>query len=443
MAMVDMLRESYDESEECSSIRASFTSDMHPKYQLEASSPCLMKMDRSFSLCQHLQNEVRSIQNVFSQFHCDIQSVRDQANSAQDEVTSLRADLASASSRFDDFCKDHSRSCMSVADIQASISHCQETMLVMDESRKMLSTKLDSVAREQSQCKHDQQRLHDKVELLSVGEIRGLQQELANMRVVVEQARKEQSILAESACSNSCSLRDARNDVEQCVGEIKKLTTFSNILDDRLNKAGKCIQIMQSRHGDIDTRLAKMDERSDTMQVKLYGYEERFRVATDSTRALQKEAEDRRNQIDRISGEVNRIMEVFDESMKLVSQNQTQIGALKAAYEKFQGRMNLIHHEVTELSKDTQELQAVSEQRALSLPSIEPTSPEPFMSSRCEKWSVSSAASTTAASPTSSRAVSIASVAPHTCRPKSQNAFRGSPSPLRLGSPQIAEKAWA
>lgn len=444
----------FPESEESRSRYASEAASEPLSPRTRCSEPCsprLMKVDQTFSLCQNLQHEVRSIQSAFStmsfelqQTRDEIQSVRDKADSAQDDVQSLRKDFASQGARLDDIFKDHSRTCVSVADLQATILHCQETMLVMDESRKMLSTKLDSLVQDQKQSRHDQKIWHENADVFSKTAVRDLQQDLENTKSRVEQAWKEQCSLAESARSNSDALRDVRNDVEQCLSEIKKGTTFSSILETRLNKAGKGIQTIHSRQADLDTQLTRMNERCDTMQVRLHSYEDSAHVAVESRRAIERETDERRIQMENISGEVTRVIELLDESMKMVSQNQSQIGNLKAAYEKFQGRVNLIHHEVKELAKDTQDLHAgVSEQRALSLmlPSIEPTSPEACMSSsRCDKWSVSSTAST--ASPTNSRPVSIATVAPCFSRPKSQNTSRGTPPPLNLGSPKYPEKAW-
>jgi len=312
-----------------------------------------------------------------------LQNLREKSMQTHDEVHGLQVGLADSNANLDKLSKELGRVGDATQQLQMSDQQTKDKLMVLEEAKKMVDTRLDVFYRDMQQAKDSDKTLRDTIERHVNEDVRTLRKELANTNLTVNQiiAEHRQSVKLER--ENRDSLRDARVEIERVLNEVKKSSTVTNILENRLASTAKGLQQSWNKCSELTDAMVKLAECYDKTKARVVDAEGLIKEVGTAGKHMQESVDQVQRQVEQNSDRLAQALKVLDDEGTATEDMRHQINSLKQGQANYARKVSSLQQEVSEVQKMSMAVKAgLKEQSSLLLPNIHLDSPEALAASQ-------------------------------------------------------------
>jgi len=337
-----------------------------------------LTQSQTVQMCQALQAEIRSVESVLAEVQRDLQHTQEHLQNLQekstqtyDEVHTLQVGLSDTNINLDKVSKELGRVGQATQQLQVSDQTTKETLTVLEESKKLVETRLEVITKDVLLGKETDQRLQDIVDRQINEDLRVLRKELANTNLTVNQTITEHKQTQMIGRENREALRDARVDIEKVLNEVKKANTVTNILENRLSSTAKGLQQSWSKCAELSDSMVKLAECYDKTKARALDNEGQIKEFVTFGQRTREELVQAVRQVEHNTDRLSQAMKKIDEAESATEDSRHQINNMKQVQQNSLRSFNALKGELNEVKQRQADIRgAIKEQSSMLLPNI-------------------------------------------------------------------------
>jgi len=334
---------------------------------------------QTVQMCQHLAVEIRSVESVLNEVQRDLQhtqehlqNLRVKSTQSYDDVHSLQVGLADTNINLDKVSKELGRVGQATQQLQVSDQDTKEKLTLLEETRKMVDTRIDAIAKEVMSTKEIDRRLQEAIERHINEDLRVLRKEVANTNLAVNQVVMEVKQSAAYGRENRDAIRDSKVDVEKVLNEVKKANTVTNILENRLASSAKGLQQSWAKCAELSDAMVKLAECYDKTKARVIDAEGVMKEISTFGRQTQSGLDEAMRQVEQNTDRVTISLKSLGDNSSAIEDVRHQLNAVRQGQQNGMRQVTSLKNELVDVKQTAYAVQgALKEQSSMMLPSIQ------------------------------------------------------------------------
>lgn len=222
---------------------------------------------QTVSMCKHLMNEIRSLQQKHEDLEKDfyhandgqsgLRAMLDETNS---DVRSLKEGLDAANSAVDALRKDGGRSTSNILKLLAGHEQTNESLAAVREAQKVNNTKLQKIEQDLTNTTGLATNLQDAIEKRVLIDISALQDELSKTNHFVNKLHEEEQSTKTNLQDERKNLRATNKDLQTLRDDLTNTNTVVHIVETRLADNTNGLKAARATLDELGSFVQKVDQ---------------------------------------------------------------------------------------------------------------------------------------------------------------------------------------
>jgi len=337
-----------------------------------------MSQAQTVAICQHLQNEIRAVEarvgelgREFAHSNEYVQTLKSRSTDSHDDIHNLQVSMANTNASLEKLFSEHSRTCINVAELQASDLTMKNKVVLLDEANRLSDTTVEMLQREFKAEKESLRILSESLDSLASSDFKKLQKEFASSKLFLEQVADEQTKIADFGEKTRDLVRVAKTEVEGVVNELRRSNTVTGILESRLVTTTQGMQANGGKFAELNAQLSKITECYEQTKARVGETELKIKDVSDANKATQHELEDRSREIDAMTEKVRHSLAGLESQSGSSDELRHQINGVRGSMDQLSRKVSSMQGELKECSETARQVSAgLKDQSARLMPNI-------------------------------------------------------------------------